>query len=194
MPNMTWKNHKALRCKLTRIGMNHPASLATLLLEAFLENGGRISARCYYGTVHEIKGKKYQTWIDEIRSFGIIDNYKREDISKKGDDWIRYQPGQIIRQYINKEKIHQDEMASMKDVYEAEARFDEKKADRSELAETKKQLAETSAKLATTNKAIEEIAEAVRELQLAMLPPDDEHKKLLREKATQKIALRAVSN
>ncbi len=123
MPNIEWKLHKAMRCKFARMKIPYPASLSTLLFEAFLENGGLLPAREYYGSEHEIKGKKYQHWVDDLRALGILEPYKSDDLERKGDDWIRFKPGKIIRDYINKEKAHQEEMASMHDLQEAEARM-----------------------------------------------------------------------
>jgi SepF-like predicted cell division protein (DUF552 family) len=128
MPNLEWAQHKAMRCKFARMKIPYPATFATLLLEAFLENGGLIPAREYYGSEHEVKGKKYQQWVDDLRSLGILEPYKSDDLERKGDDWIRFKPGKVIRDYINKEKTHQQEMASMRDVYEAEDRMSKKVA------------------------------------------------------------------
>jgi len=140
MPNIEWMQHKAMRCKFARMKVPHPASLSTLILEAFMENGGLLPAREYYGSEHEVKGKKYQQWVDNLRELGILEPYKSDDLERKGDDWIRFRPGKLIRDYINKEKAHQEEMASMRDVYESEARVDAKKADRSEVNELKERM------------------------------------------------------
>jgi outer membrane murein-binding lipoprotein Lpp len=129
MPNVSWKHHRAMRLKFGRMKVPHPASLSTLILEAFLENGGLLPAREYYGSEHEVKGKKYHQWVDDLRSLGIIEPYKSDDLERKGDDWIRFKPGKIVRDYINKEKAHQEEMASMRDLHEAEDRIS-KKVDR----------------------------------------------------------------
>jgi SepF-like predicted cell division protein (DUF552 family) len=106
----------------------HPASLSTLIFEAFISNGGLFPAREYYGSEHEIKGKKYQNWVEELRELGIIEPYKADDLERKGDDWIRFKPGKVVRDYINKEKAHQAEMASMNDLQDAEDRMSRKVA------------------------------------------------------------------
>jgi hypothetical protein len=197
MPNISWKMQNAMRIKFRRIKVPHPGSLSTLILEAFIQNGGLIPAREYYGSEHEVKGKKYQQWVDDLRSLGIIEPYKADDLERKGDDWIRFKPGKVIRDYINKEKAHQEEMASMRDVYESEARFDAKKADRTELEETKRELQETkskfqaastkleetSSKLEETNRVVAKIAVAVRKLQLAKEPPITDNKIALQRQA-----------
>jgi len=123
MPNIEWKLHKAMRCKFARMKIPYPASLSTLLFEAFMENSGLLPAREYYGSEHESKGRKYQQWVDELRVSGIIEPYKSDDLERKGDDWIRFKPGKVIRDYINKEKAHQEEMASMRDLQESEDRM-----------------------------------------------------------------------
>jgi hypothetical protein len=190
MPNMTWKTHRAMRLKLLRMKLPHPGLLSTLLLESFLEKGGIIPSRVYYGSEHEVKGKKYQKWIDELVQAEVIEPFKSADSVRKGDDWVKFKPGKIIRDYINKEKSHQYEMASMMDLHE----LDQRKADRSELDETKAKLDATSAKLDATNRALAEIADAVRELQEASIPPDTPAKRKRREEATRRIAVRAHAN
>jgi SepF-like predicted cell division protein (DUF552 family) len=117
-----------MRIKFRRLGLPNPASLATLIIEAFMENGGLLPAREYYGSEHEIKGKKYQQWVDDLRVIGIIEPYKSDDLERKGDDWIRFKPGKVTRDYINKEKAHQEEMASMRDLQESEERISKKVA------------------------------------------------------------------
>jgi len=71
MPNIEWAHHKAMRCKFARMKIPHPASLSSLILEAFVRNGGILPAREYYGSEHEVKGKKYQSWVEELRELGI---------------------------------------------------------------------------------------------------------------------------
>lgn len=183
MPNMTWKTHRAMRLKLLRMKIPHPGSLSTLLLESFLEKEGVIPSRVYYGSEHEVKGKKYQKWIDELVLAEVIEPFKSPDSVRKGDEWVKFKPGKIIREYINKEKFHQYEMASMMDLHH----LDQRKADRSELEETR-------AKLEETNRALAEIADAVRELQAASIPPDTPAKRKRREEATRRIAARAHAN
>ena len=180
MPNIEWMQHKAMRCKFARMKVPHPASLATLVLEAFMENGGLFPAREYYGSEHEIKGKKYQQWVDDLRSIGIIEPYKYDDLERKGDDWIRFKPGKIIRDYINKEKTHQEEMASMRDLRDVEARMDAKKADRSEVQDLKARM--------------NEIGEAVQKLQAASAPPDSIEKTEIRKEVTKKLGELALKN
>ena len=107
--------------------------------------------------------------------------------------------------YVNKEKTHQNEIASMRDLHDGmqsiEDRLDKKKADRTDLDETKRELSatnakleETNAKLQETNRALADIAEAVRELQDASIPPNTPEKEERRAKATRKIAARVHAN
>ena len=180
MPNTSWVVQNAMRIKLRRIGLPHPASLSTLILEAFIENAGLLPAREYYGSEHEVKGKKYQQWIEELRELGIIEPYKADDLERKGDDWIRFKPGKVIRLYINKEKSHQEEMASMRDLRDVEARMEAKKADRDEVQDLKARM--------------NEIAEAVQKLQAASLPPDNDEKKEIREETMNRLGQLAIKN
>lgn len=180
VPNRSWMTQNAMRIKLRRLGLESPASLATLILETFLENSGVITSRTYYKSEFNREGKKYQEWIETLVKNEILEYYKKEDITKKGDDWIRYKPGKLIRPYINKEKEYQEELASMRDVMDSENRMDKKKADRSELQELKSKM--------------NEIAEAVKKLQIASAPPDDPQKEADRKEATETLGRLAVVN
>jgi hypothetical protein len=180
MPNTSWVVQNAMRIKLRRIGISHPASLSTLILEAFIQNGGLLPAREYYGSEHEVKGKKYQQWVEDLRSLGIIEPYKADDLERKGADWIRFKPGKVIRNYINKEKAHQEEMASMRDLRDVESRMDAKKADRDEVQDLKARM--------------NDIAEAVQKLQVASAPPDSIEKQEMRKEITNRLGQLVVKN
>ena len=115
---------------------------------------------------------------------GILAPFKDEDQTSEKADWIRFKPGSVTLPYVNKEKLHQSEMASMQDLHNeihlSEKRMDAKKADRKELEETKM-------KLEATTRALAEIADAIRDLQDAALPPDTEEKRKRREAAARRI-------
>jgi hypothetical protein len=193
MAQGAYTNYLALRGKIRRIGSVHTvcaknySALATLCFETALKNNGYLPKEAYYGTMFEKKGVTYKEWIDQLKKAGIFSSYKDEDKAVEKSDWIRFRPGPVTLPYINKEKTQQEELASMRDLREVEFRLDGKKADRSDLDETKARLEETT-------KAIARIADAVRDLQEAVLPPDSEEKKRRRERAITEIARESKAN
>jgi hypothetical protein len=148
------------------------------VLDTAFKNNGYIPKEEYYGSSFEQPGMSYQDWILQLKRAGILAQYKDEDQPSEKADWIRFKPGPLTLPYVNKEKLHREEVASMRDVYDLEERLNSRKADRSELEDLKARM--------------NEIAEAVRDLQEASIPPDTLEKKQTREKAMAKIALRSV--
>ena len=193
MPQVKYANHVALRDKIKRLSktdgscLKSDSALATLCFDTALKNNGYLPKEAYYGTQFEIKGVTYREWIDQLKKSGIFTSYKDEDKAVEKSDWIRFRPGPVTLPYINKEKAQQEEIASMRDLREVESRLDGKKADRSDLDETKARLEETT-------KAIARIADAVRDLQEALLPPDSEEKKRRRDRAITEIARQSKAN
>lgn len=193
MPQVKYANHVALRDKIKRLSPSHEcclksySALATLCFDTALKNNGYLRKEAYYGTQFEQKGVTYKEWIEQLKKAGIFASYREEDKAVEKSDWIRFRPGPVTLPYINKEKTQQEELASMRELREVEHRLDEKKADRSDVDETK-------AKLEETNKAMARIADAVRDLQVAVLPPDTEEKKRRRERAITEIARQCKAN
>lgn len=196
MAQSTYRNYIALKEKLKRQAKAHPvigrsySALATLCFETALKNNGFIPKESYYGTAFEQPMMSYTEWIAQLKRAGVFSSFSEGEQPTEKSSWIRFKPGPVTLPYINKEKMHLHEMASMQDLHELDAR----KADRSELEETKANLEATAKRLDETNKALAEIADAVRELQEASIPPDNAEKKKRREEATRKIALRACAN
>jgi len=204
MAQSAYANYLALRGKLRRMSStysiigNSYSALATLMLDTALKNSGYLPKESYYGSPFQQPGVTYKDWIAQLKRAGILAPFKDEDQTSEKADWIRFKPGPVTLPYVNKEKLHQSEMASMEDLHNeihlSEKRMDEKKADRTELEETKKKLEatsskldETSSKLDATNRALTEIADAIRDLQDAALPPDTEEKRKRREAAARRI-------
>lgn len=132
MAQITYKTWDALKKKLYRLGKTHPVcsksytSLSTLVLDTALKNGGFIPKEVYYGSVFEQSGLTYKDWIAQLKRAGVIAPYKDEDKTSEKSDWIRFKPGPVTLSYVNKEKAYQEEMASMRDLHEAEDRMSEK--------------------------------------------------------------------
>jgi dGTP triphosphohydrolase len=163
---------------------------ATLILEAFLEDRGRIIASKAVARGLCKEGEFWQ-WRKTLIEKGWL------QWSESQQDKGQYFPGKKLMPYVNKEILAQKEIATRESVDKVRA----EKADRSELEETKKKLEATSSKLEATssrleatNRALAEVAEAVRELQEASIPPDTLEKKRARERAMERIAARAAAN
>lgn len=186
MPQAKYVNHVALREKLKRLAKVHPvtgksySALATLCFDTALMNGGYLPKEVYYGSSFEQEGMTYKDWIEQLKRAGVFMPYKDEDKTMEKSDWIRFRPGPLSLPYINKEKAHQEEMASMRDLRDVEARMDEKKADRDEVQDLKARM--------------NEIAEAVQKLQAASIPPDTDEKKEIRKDVTNKLGQLTIKN
>jgi hypothetical protein len=188
--NRAFSVYQALRKALERSSVTQAGSTSTLLLEAFLEDNGRLSASktVSRGLCNE---GEFWLWRKMLVEKGWI------QWSEAQHDKGQYFPGKKLMPYVNKEILAQKEIATRESVEQVRA----EKADRSELEVTRQKLEATSSKLEATsskleetNRALAEIAEAVRELQEASIPPDTLEKKLTREKAMTKISIRAASN
>lgn len=182
--------YNALEVSIRRSGVLSPGAVATLLLEAFLEDNGRISASKVVAR-GLCKEGEFWLWRKTLIEKGWL------QWSEAQQDKGQYFVGKKLMPYVNKEIIAQKEIATRESVEQVRA----EKADRSELEMTKQKLEATSSKLDATsskleetNRALAEIAEAVRELQEASIPPDTPQKKIAREKAMTKISIRAASN
>ena len=189
--------YNALEVSIRRGGVLSPGATATLILEAFLEDGGRIVASKAVARGLCKEGEFWQ-WRKTLIEKGWL------QWSEAQQDKGQYFPGKKLMPYVNKEILAQKEIATRESVEQVRA----EKADRSEFQETKKKLdatsskleettsklEETSSKLEATNRALAEVADAVRELQEASLPPDTPQKKAAREKAMTRIVARAAAN
>lgn len=157
MAQSKYKNWNALKLKLIRLSKSQPilsngsSTLATLLLDTFLENDGIIPARSYYGSSFEIKGKNYTQWIDELRKIGILEHVPVANPQKT--DWIRYTPGPVTRVYVNKEKLAQKEVAT-KDEVPSKAEFNVLK---DELSHTKMELTDTKNRVTTIEESMKKV-------------------------------------
>lgn len=199
--NRKYKTYNALVLALRKAGITAHGTTATLLLEALLENEGRLLASTVYsrGLCEE---NKFKEWRKNLIDKGWL--VWCEAQADKG----KYHPGKKLLPYINKEILARKELATRESVeslrsdviavinenagrsameLKAVRSVVETKADKSELDETRRELE-------TTKKKIEEIAAAVKDLQDAMIPPDTPQKRASREKAALKIASLAQAN
>lgn len=204
MAQTAYRTWDSLKMKLQRLGKIHAvcsksySALATILLDTALKNGGYLPKEAYYSSPFEQPGLTYKEWIAQLKRAGLLAPFKDEDQSVEKSDWIRFKPGPITLPYVNKEKAHQNEMVSMRDLHDGmqsvEDRIDNKKADRVELEETKMKLEFTTCELKSTkeellktNQVVMKIAKAVRKLQVAKEPPITDEKLAIQQQAEKEL-------
>ncbi len=147
MPQSRYSCHVALRDKLKRLAKAHPvigtsySALATLIFDTSLKNRGYLPKESYYGTSFEQPGMTYSNWILKLKKAGIFAPFKEEDQLTDKSDWIRFKAGPVSLPYVNKEKEHQQEMASMSDLHNVDARLSE------EIDMIKKEIRRMAAKI-----------------------------------------------
>jgi hypothetical protein len=194
-----FKTYNSLQLVFARSKFQSSGALATLLLETFIEHDGRLVASTVYarGLCDE---KQFRDWRKNL-----IDKQWIIWCETQTDKGV-YFPGKKLMPYINKEKIAQKEIATRESVEKVRSDLDskiEKKADSSELLETKqklditsKELQETKSKLEDTNRVVAKIAKAVRKLQQAKEPPITDEKIAMQEQAAHELEehTRALAN
>lgn len=156
MAQKKYQHHEALKQKLKRLSRLHPilknyTSITTLLFDTFLENQGIMSSRCYYKTLFQEPGKNYTQWIDELKKAGLLEHVETSNPQK--NDWVRYTPGLVTREYINKEKVLQKEIAT-RDEVPSKAEFNILK---DELSNTKMELTDTKNRVTTIEESMKKV-------------------------------------
>ena len=121
-----FKTYNALLQALRRNGVKDSGTTSTLLLEAFLENEGRLLAS-QVGALGLCEEGKFREWRKELIDKEWI---KWNEIQM---DKGQYFPGKKLINYINKEKLGQKEVAT-KDEVPSKAEFNTLKQ---ELTDTK---------------------------------------------------------
>lgn len=106
-----WRN---VRQALHRNGVKSSAKVATILLETFLEGNGKLRAAEVYKKGLCSEGKFYE-WRKNLCDKGWL----IFDLTNNGKV-ARYYPGKKLLKYVNKEKELSYELASTKDLFEAE--------------------------------------------------------------------------
>jgi hypothetical protein len=130
---VTWN---AAQLALRKMGVPFHGAVATLLLEAFLENDGRLLASTIYarGLCEE---KQFREWRKNL-----IDKQWLIWCETQTDKGV-YFPGKKLILYINREKLAQKEIATRESVEKVQSTLFAKietKADRSELEDLKKRM------------------------------------------------------
>jgi hypothetical protein len=149
--------YQALRKAFERSEVVQSGSAATLFLEAFLEDSGRLTASKVVSRGLCNEGE-FSVWRKHLIEKGWL--VWSETQSDKG----QYFPGKKLIPYINKEKIISKEIVTRDEVLS--------KAE----AATKDELQDLKARM-------NRIEEVVQDLQKAVAPPDTEEKRIAREKA-----------
>lgn len=168
--------YQSTRKALERQSVHRAGMTASLLLEVFLEENGRLSSSKVVGRGLCEEGKFSKWRRDLIEKEWLIWSETQSD---KG----LYYPGKKLMHYLNKERFLTKVIATQDSV--DNLRMDLKrdidtKADKSELQDLKAKM--------------NEIAEAVQNLQKASVPPDNDTKKKIREESTAKLVKLASVN
>lgn len=186
----------ALRMALQRQSVPNSGATATLLLETFIENDGRLLASSVYSR-ELCEESQFREWRKGLIEKGWL------QWSEAYQDKGQYFPGKKLMPYVNKEILAQKEVATRESVEKVREDLSKQKADRSELDETRKELRatkskleETSSKLEETNRVVAKIAKAVRKLQKAKEPPITPEKIEMQRQAEQELEehTRSVAN
>lgn len=161
-------SYNALMLALRKSEVNSFGSTATFLLEAFLEDSGRISASKVVARGLCNEGE-FSNWRKHLVDKGWL--IWSETQSDKG----QYYPGKKLIKYVNKEKMNSREIVTKDEVLSKEE------------AATKEELRDIKARMSR-------IEEVVQELQDAVIPPDTEEKRLARERAAARLGQLAKAN
>jgi len=163
-----FRMYKALSEAMRRSGMKSYGALSTLILEAFLEDSGRLTASKVVSRSLCNEGE-FSAWRRQLIDKGWL--VWSETQTDKG----QYFPGKKLLQYINKEKISSKEIVTKDEVLP-----------KSEAA-TKEEFQALKARMSR-------IEDVVQELKKAVEPPDTEEKRLARERATARLDQLAKAN
>lgn len=158
----------AVSSALRRANVLNYGICATTLLEAFLEDSGRITASKVVSRGLCNEGE-FSLWRKQLIEKGWL--IWSETQTDKG----QYFPGKKLMSYINKEKIFSKEIVTKDEVLS-----------RAEAA-TKDELQELKARM-------NRIEDVVHELKDAVTPPDSEEKRLARERAAARLEQLAKAN
>lgn len=167
-----FKQSEPLRLALLRSGFEQSGTTSTLLLELFIEDGGRCSAAKVVAR-GLCKDGEFWAWRKELVEKGWL------QWSEQQSDKGQYFPGKKLMPYINKEKLSSKEIATVDQIHSLDKKIDSK-ADRAEVNELRQQ--------------VNDLKEWVMELKAASEPPDTDEKKARREKATARLAAIAMRN
>jgi hypothetical protein len=153
--------YNALEVSIRRSGIFSPGAVTTIILEAFLEDSGRLVASKVVSR-GVCKEGEFWAWRKMLIEKGwLIWNENQAD---KG----QYFPGKKLFPYINKEKITRKELVTKDEVLpKAEA------ATKAELQDLKARMSK--------------IESAVQELQETYIPPENEEKREKRKRIADKL-------
>lgn len=141
--NRKFKVYNALYKSLGADGFSKPGSVATLLLELFLEDGGRLQSAKVIGRELCVEGK-FSSWRDDLVSKGWL-QWSLTQIDKG-----QYHPGKNLLAYVNKEKMASKEIVTRDDILPKE-----QIASKSELENTQRELEAVKERLSKLEDAVE---------------------------------------
>jgi hypothetical protein len=179
-----FSQYLALSSALRRAKVPNYGACATLLLECFLEDAGRLQASKVIAR-NVCEDSCFSQWRNEMIKGGwLIWNLNQHD---KG----QYFSGKKLIPYLNKEKFSSKEIATRDEVV---ATRDEVVATRDEVVATRDEVADLRFQLNLHEKRLAKIDEAVQELRLAVEPPETEEKRMTRERVAEKLSKLAVAS
>lgn len=157
-----FKTYNAVDCALRKQGFKKSGLIATLLLEAFLEDNGRLLASKV--TVRGVcEEGKFRDWRKELIDKGWL------IWSEKQDDKGQYYSGKRLIPYLNREKLSSKEVVTKEEVLSKHE------------AATKAELQEVKERLSKVECGVEEIYK-----KLNLGEPDPPHYKKLQDKVIPK--------
>ncbi len=172
-----FSQYLALSSALRRAKVPNYGACATLLLECFLEDAGRLQASKVIAR-NVCEDSCFSQWRNEMIKGGwLVWNLNQHD---KG----QYFSGKKLIPYLNKEKFSSKEIATKDDVV----------ATRDEVVATRDEVADLRFQVNSHEKRLAKIDEAVQELRLAVEPPETEEKRKTREKVAEKLSKLAVAS
>ena len=120
MANSEYITSNRVKCALARASVKSPGAVATLLLDTFIKNSGRLRAAEVYSKKLCEQGKFY-AWRKELCDKNWL-IFELTNVGKVS----RYYPGKKLVKYINQEKEASFEIATTKDLNKLELETQEK--------------------------------------------------------------------
>jgi hypothetical protein len=108
-PARKFKSYNSLITALRRGGIKNPGTTATLFLELFIENHGKLFA-AQVSEYSLCQPGRFKEWRDDLVKKGWIAFDYRE--AQVRGDWERHSPGAKLLPFINKEKLARHELAT----------------------------------------------------------------------------------
>ena len=154
-----FKTYQSLLMAIARNGVGEAGKCATLLLELFIEGGGKLYAQKAVGQ-GVCKSGSFREWRDNLVKLGWIDfDYNQ---AKADKDFSKHKAGYRLLPYLNKEKTFSKEVATTDELEGLAAKIEDglkTKADILDVA-TKAELEEVKDRVTKIETSMTEIYDA----------------------------------